>query len=259
MKRLTIILFTILLGVMAAQAQISFSGDWCRKGSGKLESKVWVSPNYTRMDYYGEEKVTIYIIDRNAKKAYVLSPDNKTGMVMEEIDKMSTNKILGYDLEVSQTTTKKFLGMEEIDGKECAHYRIKGSATYKTGGSDGSFYNQWIYEPLKASNYNGCIAHDNTIYAMDRTLVLRNIRLGAQPAQLFEVPEGYTMTAMPAGGLLEMITGKSQEENTQDIDDKAQQVKESMEAIKDKMNNSGNSQEDKMKALLELLGGAKKK
>ncbi len=36
MKKLTIILCTILLAVMTAQAQISFYGEWCRKGSGKL-------------------------------------------------------------------------------------------------------------------------------------------------------------------------------------------------------------------------------
>lgn len=260
MKKLTIILCTILLAVMTAQAQISFYGEWCRKGSGKLDSKVWITPDYTRLEYYGEEeKKLVTLFDMKGKKAYIINDADKTCMVMEEIDKISTNKLLGYDLEVSSTVSREFLGMEEIDGKACAHYRIKSEALYKTGGTGGAWYNEWIYEPLISSNYNGCVAHDNTAYTMDRTLVLRSIRQGTQPAHLFKVPEGYKTTVVPAGGLLEMFTGKSREENTQNIENKAQQIKESMEAIKDKMNNSGNSQEDKMKALLELLGGSKKK
>ena len=46
------------------------------------------------------------------------------------------------------------------------------------------------YSPMKVSNYNGCIAHDNTVYVMDRTIVLRRVKMGPQPAHLFQVPEG---------------------------------------------------------------------
>ena len=35
-----------------------------------------------------------------------------------------------------------------------------------------------------------CIAHDNTVYVMDRTIVLRRVKMGPQPAHLFQVPEG---------------------------------------------------------------------
>ena len=56
----------------AAQAQISFYGEWCRKGSGEK---------------------TIMIFDMKEKKAYVMNEARKTCMVMEEIDKLSTNKL----------------------------------------------------------------------------------------------------------------------------------------------------------------------
>lgn len=114
----------------------------------------------------------------------------KTCMVMEEIDKLSTNKLVGYDWEVSHSTSREFLGMEEIDGKECAHYYVKSESIYKDGGKDGAGYHEWIYSPMKVSNYNGCIAHDNTVYVMDRTIVLRRVKMGPQPAHLFQVPEG---------------------------------------------------------------------
>ena len=58
--------------------------------------------------------------------------------------------------------------MEEIDGKECAHYYVKSESIYKDGGKDGAGYHEWIYSPMKVSNYNGCIAHDNTVYVMDQ-------------------------------------------------------------------------------------------
>ena len=35
-----------------------------------------------------------------------------------------------------------------------------------------------------------CIAHDNTVYVMDRTIVLRCVKMGPQPAHLFQVPKG---------------------------------------------------------------------
>lgn len=104
MKRLILLLICALYVTTAAQAQISFYGEWCRKGSGEK---------------------TIMIFDMKEKKAYVMNEARKTCMVMEEIDKLSTNKLVGYDWEVSHSTSREFLGMEEIDGKECAHYYVK--------------------------------------------------------------------------------------------------------------------------------------
>ena len=328
MKRLILLLICALYVTTAAQAQISFYGEWCRKGGGEK---------------------TIMIFDMKEKKAYVMNEARKTCMVMEEIDKLSTNKLVGYDWEVSHSTSREFLGMEEIDGKECAHYYVKSESIYKDGGKDGAGYHEWIYSPMKVSNYNGCIAHDNTVYVMDRTIVLRCVKMGPQPAHLFQVshstsreflgmeeidgkecahyyvksesiykdggkdgagyhewiyspmkvsnyngciahdntvyvmdrtivlrcvkmgpqpahlfqvPEGYQMTVMPAGGLLEMMTGKSCEENTQKVDETRDAIQKSNEQIKEQLkevNDKSKSDEERMKALLEMLGGQKKK
>ena len=66
MKRLILLLICALYVTTAAQAQISFYGEWCRKGGGEK---------------------TIMIFDMKEKKAYVMNEARKTCMVMEEIDK----------------------------------------------------------------------------------------------------------------------------------------------------------------------------
>lgn len=262
MKKLILLLICALYGMTAAQAQISFYGEWCRKGSGELDSKVWITPDYMRGESMEKGEKSVFIFDMKEKKAYVMNETRKTCMVMEEIDKLSTNKLVGYDWEVSRSSSREFLGMEEIDGKECAHYYVKSESTYKGGGKDAAGYHEWIYSPMKASNYNGCIAHDNTVYSMDRTIVLRRIKIGPQPAHLFQVPEGYQMTVMPAGGLLEMMTGKSREENTQKVDETRDAIQKSSDQMKEQLkgiNDKSKSDEERMKALLEMLGGQKKK
>ena len=92
MKRLILLLICALYVTTAAQAQISFYGEWCRKGGGEK---------------------TIMIFDMKEKKAYVMNEARKTCMVMEEIDKLSTNKLVGYDWEVSHSTSREFLGIED--------------------------------------------------------------------------------------------------------------------------------------------------
>ena len=262
MKKLILLLICALYVTTAARAQISFYGEWCRKGSGKLDSKVWHTPEYMRGESEHNGEKTIMIFDMKEKKAYVMNEARKTCMVMEEIDKLSTNKLLGYDWEVSRSSSQEFLGMENIEGKECAHYYVRSESTYKGGVKEAAGYHEWIYSPMKASNYNGCIAHDNTAYSMDRTIVLRRIKIGPQPAHLFQVPEGYEMTVVPAGGLLEMMTGKSREENTQKVDETRDAIQKSSDQMKEQLkgiNDKSKSDEERMKALLEMLGGQKKK
>ena len=259
MKKFIVTMFAVMLGALAAMGQISFYGEWRRKISNELYSKVWHTPEYSRSESVEKGETTVIIFDMKEKKAYIINETKKTCMVMNDIDQLSLNKMLGYDLEVARHTSREFKGMEEIDGKECAHYWVESESQLKTGVSDGASYNEWIYEPMKASNYSGCIAHDNNIFFKDKVVVLRNIKMGPQPAHLFKVPEGYATTVVPVGGLIEMITGKSREENTKNIDNKADVMKEMFNSINKKANDPNKSEEDKMKALIEMFGGAKKK
>lgn len=260
MKKLMLLLFAVLLGATSVMGQISFSGVWYRKGSGKEYSKVWHTPDYSRQESVNNGDTTVMIFDKIEMKAYIINETKKTIMVMNDIDQFSLNQIVGYDLEVSRSSQREFKGMEEIEGKECAHYWVTSESLLKTGATDGASYNEWIWEPLKSSNYNGAIAHDNTGSHMDGTVVLRNIKIGAQPAYLFKVPEdGYEVKVVPAGGLLELITGKSRSENVENIDNKADKMKEIFNSVNKKVNDPNASDTEKMKNLLEMLGGSKKK
>ena len=63
MKRLILLLICALYVTTAAQAQISFYGEWCRKGGGEK---------------------TIMIFDMKEKKAYVMNEARKTCMELED-------------------------------------------------------------------------------------------------------------------------------------------------------------------------------
>ena len=73
MKRLILLLICALYVTTAAQAQISFYGEWCRKGGGEK---------------------TIMIFDMKEKKAYVMNEARKTCMELEdEVERLEAVQI----------------------------------------------------------------------------------------------------------------------------------------------------------------------
>ena len=263
MKRYILAILAVFLACSYSTAQISFYGEWYRKGSGKLDSKMWHTPTASRSEYYGDAEGagTVMIFKFDEMKAYIIDDAKKTIMIIDDVNKLSTNRIVGMDIEVSHSSSKEFKGIEDVEGKECEHYLIKSEATYKGGGKDGMSYNEWIWPALKTKYYNGSIQHDNTHYTMDHTLIMRNIKIGAQPSDLFTIPQGYQTMVLPAGGLMEMITGKPKAENEQIANDKMNEVNQMMNAFKEKLDNnknSGKSQEEILMGLLEMFGKQKK-
>ncbi len=253
MKRILLIAFGVLTASMAMGQ--SFSGDWYVRSSGKLHSKVWHTPGFSRMESYMDEgsKGMIVIIDHKELKATVIDPVQKTCFVMTDLADLSTNRLLGYDLEVADSHSREFHGIEEVEGKECMHYEVTTSTVYKGGSTDEYSRHYWVYEPLKTGSYNGAIQEDDPMYGM---LVMRNINMGPQPSSLFKVPDGYQTTALPAGGLIEMITGKSRDQNTQDIDNTIESLGSQMQELQKKfedMKKSEGSQEDVLKGLMEMF------
>ncbi len=263
MKRYILAILSVFLACSYTNAQISFYGEWYRKGSGKLDSKMWHTPTASRSEYYGDAEGagTVMIFKFDEMKAYIIDDAKKTIMIIDDVNKLSTNRVVGMDIEVSHSSSKEFKGIEDIEGKECEHYLIKSEATYKGGGKEKASYNEWIWPALKTKFYNGSIQHDNTHYSMDYTLVMRNIQIGGQPSHLFDIPQGYKTMVLPAGGLMEMITGKPKTENDKMVDEKKNEATQMMNAFKEKLDNSkssGKSQEEQLKGLMELLGTQKK-
>jgi hypothetical protein len=55
------------------------------------------------------------------------------------------------------------------------------------------------------------------MYSIKSKREIRNIKTGEQPAHLFEIPKDFKGSYLPAGGMLEMFTGKSQEQQINDV------------------------------------------
>lgn len=258
MKKWTLLLLTVLSGISAAQAQISFYGEWCYS-NGELISKTWVSPKGARSESIdektGEKFITIIFLD--TRKAYALFPDKKSGILLEP-DKMNTNQMVGLDLVSHEQGHQDYLGVDEVDGRACKkYYNYSTHINNMTGENEtenvGYF---WYYEPMKASNYSGCIAHQLGPYEQQE--ILRNIRMGPQPDHLFEIPEDYAIMEIPDGGMLEMLTGKPREQNQKDADDAKKSIQEGFEEIQ-KATDKSKSQEEHIKDLMKLLEGMQNK
>jgi len=68
---------------------------------------------------------------------------------------------------------------------------------------------------------------------------------------------------LPAGGLMEMLTGNSREQNQKDADTAKQGIQEGMQNINDQIkgieSDPNKSEQQKIMDALQMLGGSKKK
>ncbi len=252
MKKILLIALACLMTATAAMAQ-GFRGEWYIKGSDKLYQKMWHSPEYTRYDSYEKDDNgnMVIIIEHRTTTATVIDHVKKTCIRMTDLKNADFNRFFGYDLEVSRSAATVSHGIEEVEGRDCIHYETQTSATYKTGGTDEMSRHYWVFEPLKTAAYNGTIQEDDPQYGL---LVMRNISMGPQPASLFKIPADYQVMEMPSGGFLELMTGKSREQNTKTIDSTANALGDIFKQIQQKTDeNKGKSQEEQVKSLLELM------
>ena len=161
-----------------------FSADMVNTvGKQIMQSKLYVSGDKIRMDM----KEGVMIIRNDKKISWMLMPSEK--MYMENPIDMSkvpkTSKSL--DAEIDRTS----LGMETIDGKQAEKFKVN----YKENGQNASVY-QWLVSkeiPIKVEAVDGS-------WSME----YKNLSLGAQPADLFEVPAGYSKMTMPSLGNIGM-------------------------------------------------------
>ncbi len=182
---------------LSAQPPRDFAADQVILDNGKVmeAGKIYVSGLKSRTE--GIVGLTI-IVRRDRQLSWTLNPKSKTysekAMTAEEL-KMAMGDIPG---EVSRTR----LGSERILGYNCVKYQV----TFKSmRGNETAFL--WQAEslgiPIRTEIPNFAISE------------LRNIRVGAQPPDLFEVPAGYRKTdgAGIAGGagapeaIAEMLSG----------------------------------------------------
>jgi len=150
-------------------------------GGRTVTSKFFMKSDKIRMEM--EAAGGMYTIARkDLKKVWVVMPPSKSYMEMEEgkeQQQLPEDKVKG---EVS----RKEVGRETIDG----HPTIKYEVTAKMDEKETKTY-QWmatdINFPVKMAAVDGSWSVD-----------YKDIKIGGQADDLFEVPAGYKKTAIPA-------------------------------------------------------------
>ena len=190
-----VMIFILTLAAFAAAAPMvhadGFSADMVSTTpQGSFQGKICVDNDKIRMEF--PLGITISRMDK--KMAYMLMPEQKMYMEQPFDSKsfQSTKEKLEGEIE------RKLVGTDTVDGKPTKKYLV----TFESEKVKGSVY-QWMMEgmnfPAKTAAVDG-----------SWTMEYKNIKIGAQPAELFEIPAGYTK--MSYGNMAQMagaFTGKA--------------------------------------------------
>jgi hypothetical protein len=255
MKSISFITVFLLVAAVAAKSQIiPHYGETCEKETGKLRGKTWMSPLGFRQESTadnGKTNVIIYRVD--SAKVYRLDMEKKTWMAfsLSQLMDGTFSGIEAFERE-NHSVQRTLINQETVEGKACNHYRVATATALKGGTTDRADWEEWIYEPDRM-----WIQRSDDIRP-GRYLVHRNIVMGAQPAHLFEIPKDFKGSSLPAGGMMEMLTGKSKQQNQQDMNDagkKAQDAKQQMNSADD----PNKTDKQKLQEALKMLEGMNKK
>lgn len=164
-----VILSTFLSGAALAQ---DFSADMVSTTKdGTFTGKIFVSKDKTRVEV--PESVTITRMDK--KVMWMLMPSEK--MYMEQ--PFDPRNVTATSEGVSGEIERKLIGQETVNGKIASKYKV----TYEVEGVRDAVF-QWIDTassiPVKTEAADG-----------SWTMEYKNLKIGAQPDSLFEIPAGY--------------------------------------------------------------------
>lgn len=230
----------------------SYSAEQYAERSGKKLGKIWISGTNGRFESYSAGKTTTGIIRKDSAKIYILDLEKKTYLSMPFSQVRDLNALVGLDMETSSTQTKKFIKKELVEGFMCDKYEVKNVSITSNGREEISTWEDWIYQPLKAA-----IKTTNTDTGYP--IVLRNVQQGPQAASLFEIPKGFTGKGkLPAGGIMELVTGKSKAENRKNTDDAKEVVRDYNKKVDD-INKSTDDKLEQAAKILEMMQELKKK
>jgi hypothetical protein len=209
------------------------------KRTGKLVEKTWNNEKHIRSELYDENnKTQIMILRSDSAKAYMVDPEKKTIMEFPTKQILSLAKTLG---ETDRNNKDEFIGKETIEGYECEHY-ITTITTISNGQTTITRRDSWWYQPYKMEIMSKQEALD--------AIVHRNIKLGAQPADLFELPKDYSMIDVNArmnniNNMFEQMKTLQNKQGTNNADKKAQ--------------DANKTQDQKMQDAMQMLKGLNKK
>jgi hypothetical protein len=250
MKRLSLMMVCLVAVALTATAQPNPHYADMYEGN-KLIGKQWISGGHARLERLRDDGTsTIMIYRADSAVIYTLNPERKVYIPLPMSQATDMNALIGAKVEEGRNVTRKFEGMEEVDGKMCSRYTVTVVTTLVNGSTETSTRSEWWWEPL-----NTFIRQQ---YGYSPAWELRNIRQGTQPANLFEIPNDYKAMNIPVGGIMEMLqqsSGKSQAEMQQSSND----ANRKLEQINNISNDTTKTDEQKAQDLLKMLNSLKKK
>ena len=185
---LTLFFAAITLCLATVAWAVEFSADVVTTAQGRtMTSKMFVKGNKSRMEAQGQSGYTIVRGDKET--VWLVNPGQKSYMEM----KLDPSRKPRVDEKVQGEISRKLIGSETID----AHPAQKYEVTYTARGKTTKMY-QWMATDIK---------FPVKMAAVDGSWITeyKNIKMGRQADDLFEVPGGYkkgempTMPGMPKG------------------------------------------------------------
>jgi hypothetical protein len=170
----------ITLCLATAAWAVEFSADAVTTTQGRtMNSKMFVKDKKARMEMQGQPGYTIMRGDKEV--VWMVNPAQKSYMEMK-LDPTRKPKV---EEKVQGEVSRKLVGSETIDKHPTQKYEV----TYAAQGKTQKMY-QWIATdinfPVKTASVDG-----------SWTTEYKNIKMGWQPDDLFEVPDGYQKSTMP--------------------------------------------------------------
>jgi hypothetical protein len=185
MKNLMLFLFLVSASSFAAAPPQQFSADMVMTAQGHaVTGKYAMSGDKMRMEMGAMGQTTITIARHDKKVSWVLMPAQKTYMEMKMEGKGQGPTPFDADANFQYTPA----GKEIVDGHPCR--KMKFTVT-KGGQSFSGFH--WLATDLKDLPVKWSDEAGTSV------MEFKNIKMGAPPADLFEIPAGYKKMEMPAG------------------------------------------------------------
>jgi hypothetical protein len=181
MKKFWMAVFVLSACVQGASAYAaeSFSADMVTQSAGQtFQGKMYFAPGKMRFEMAG----TVMITRLDKQVAWMLMPDQ--GMYMEQ--PVDPKAAVSGTKEVPGETERVPEGKENVNGRDTDKFKV----SYTTNGRTETIY-QWIAPDLSLPVR---VAAADATWQVDYL----NIRPGAQPDALFEVPGGFQKMSIPS-------------------------------------------------------------
>ncbi len=189
MRRLgTGMALAVLLAAGSAWAKKDFSADVLMKteaGTKPVEAKLNASGDKMRVEATESEQRSVMIFDQKKSQAWLLVPEHK--VVMEVPQDVVGNDLSGLRRENpcdgQDEFTCKRAGSEQVAGR-------KANKWVATDGSGQQVATFWVDQAL---------AYPLKVERDDFVMELKNVKVGPQPQNLFEIPKDYRQMDMETG------------------------------------------------------------